>query len=278
MLKQEIFYLVASWGCVTEYLGLPAELNPQMYALCLTTCVIIPAGGTLVNSFLKIFCSKRSPQGVYPAGIEKAGECSFGKNYALACLTVKDLRSHTAQQHSGHHGEQGLGQHIAAVVGQAVSPCGQTIVQVAPDQHAGQKAAHKAQETGGKGAHGHAHGAVLEGTGEQLGQTQCHKGQHIVQQHLTEEVEEGGSGRRVEAHDHLQAGVHETGEQAPLCAVAEGHQHKGQHAQQGDAAAVGHGEELDVGKHRANGDHQGAFHQNTGLGIGFGHDEKIPLS
>ena len=105
MLKQEIFYLVASWGCVTEYLGLPAELiphkiqeanlldgvfcwelivaglsdwgcvliptglpaelNPQMYALCLTTCVIIPAGGTLVNSFLKIFCSKRSPQGVY---------------------------------------------------------------------------------------------------------------------------------------------------------------------------------------------------------------------
>ena len=39
-----------------------------------------------------------------------------------------------------------------------------------------------------------------------------------------------------------------------------------------------HGEELDVGKHRANGDHQGAFHQNTGLGIGFGHDEKIPLS
>ena len=31
MLKQEIFYLVASWGCVTEYLGLPAELNPQMF-------------------------------------------------------------------------------------------------------------------------------------------------------------------------------------------------------------------------------------------------------
>ena len=200
------------------------------------------------------------------------------KNYALACLTVKDLRGHAAQQHSGHHGEQGLGQHITAVVGQAVSPCGQTIIQVAPDQHAGQKAAHKAQETGGKGAHGYAHGAVLEGAGEQLGQTQCHKGQHIVQQHLAEEVEEGGSGRRVEAHDHLQAGVHETGEQAPLCAVAEGHQHKGQHAQQGNAAAVGHGEELDVGKHRANGDHQGAFHQNTGLGIGFGHDEKIPLS
>jgi hypothetical protein len=76
----------------------------------------------------------------------------------------------------------------------------------------------------------------------------------------------------------LDQAVDESGHDAPLCAVAEGHQHKGQHAQQGNAAAVGHGEELDVGKHRANGDHQGAFHQNTGLGIGFGHDEKIPLS
>ena len=55
-------------------------------------------------------------------------------------------------------------------------------------------------------------------------------------------------------------------------------QHERQHTQQGNAAAVGHGEELDVGKHRANSDHEGAFHQNTGLGIGFGHDEKIPLS
>jgi len=31
-------------------------------------------------------------------------------------------------------------------------------------------------------------------------------------QHLAEEVEEGGSGRRVEAHDHLQAGVYKAGE------------------------------------------------------------------
>ena len=31
MLKQEIFYLVASWGCVTEYLGLPAELIPHNF-------------------------------------------------------------------------------------------------------------------------------------------------------------------------------------------------------------------------------------------------------
>ena len=31
MLKQEIFYLVASWGCVTEYLGLLAELIPHKF-------------------------------------------------------------------------------------------------------------------------------------------------------------------------------------------------------------------------------------------------------
>ena len=83
------------------------------------------------QQFFANFLQQRSPQGVCPAGIEKAGECSFGKNYTLACLTVEDLRGHAAQQHSGHHGEQGLGQHIAAVVGQAVSPCGQTIAQVA---------------------------------------------------------------------------------------------------------------------------------------------------
>ena len=265
-------------GLFTASTGLPAELNPQMFVLVPDDVCNYTSRRGACQQVFENFLQQKIPAGRVPGGDRKAGKCSFLKNYALACLTVKDLRSHAAQQHGGHHGEQGLGQHIAAVVGQAVSPCGETIIQVAPDQHAGQEAAHKAQETGGKGTHGYAHGAVLEGAGEQLGQTQCHKGQHIVQQHLTEEVEEGGSGRRVEAHDHLQAGVHETGEQAPLCAVAEGHQHKGQHAQQGNAAAVGHGEELDVGKHRANSDHQGAFHQNTGLGIGFGHDEKIPLS
>ena len=30
MLKQETFYEVQSWGCVSALLGLPAELNPQM--------------------------------------------------------------------------------------------------------------------------------------------------------------------------------------------------------------------------------------------------------
>ena len=58
MLKQEIFYLVASWGCVTECLGLPAELIPQMFLPCLTTGVIIPAIPRIVNYFRKIFPRK----------------------------------------------------------------------------------------------------------------------------------------------------------------------------------------------------------------------------
>ena len=33
MLKQETFYEVQSWGCVSALLGLPAELNPQMSGL-----------------------------------------------------------------------------------------------------------------------------------------------------------------------------------------------------------------------------------------------------
>lgn len=33
MLKQEIFYLIVSWGCVTECLGLPAELIPHKLVL-----------------------------------------------------------------------------------------------------------------------------------------------------------------------------------------------------------------------------------------------------
>ena len=100
---------------------------------------------------------------------------------------------------------------------------------------------------------------------------QRHKGYQIVQQDFAEEVQEGRGRGRPEAQQHLQTAVDQTGEQAPLDAVAEGHQHKGQHAEQGDAAAVGHGEDADVGQHRANGDHQGAFDQNAGLGISFRH-------
>ena len=71
------------------------------------------------------------------------------------------------------------------------------------------------------------------------------------------------------AEQDLQDAVDKAGEQAPLDAVAEGHQHEGQHAQQGDAAAVGQGEELDIAQHGADGDHQSAFHKDAGLGVGL---------
>ena len=58
MLKQETFYEVQSWGCVSALLGLPAELIPQMFVPCLTTGVIIPALCRIVNRFRKIFPRK----------------------------------------------------------------------------------------------------------------------------------------------------------------------------------------------------------------------------
>ena len=58
MLKQETFYEVQSWGCVSALLGLPAELIPQMSVPCLTTGVIIPALSRIVNHFRKIFPRK----------------------------------------------------------------------------------------------------------------------------------------------------------------------------------------------------------------------------
>ena len=76
------------------------------------------------QQFFEKILQQKIPAGRVPGGDQEAGESSFVKKDALACLTVKDLRGHAAQQHSGHHGKQGLGQHIAAVVGQAVSPCG----------------------------------------------------------------------------------------------------------------------------------------------------------
>ena len=132
MLKQETFYEVQSWGCVSALLGLPAELNPQMFVLVPDDVCNYTSRRCACQQFFENFLQQKIPAGRVPGGDREAEKCSFGKNYALACLTVEDLRSHAAQQHSGHHGEQGLGQHIAAVVGQAVSPCGQTIVQVAP--------------------------------------------------------------------------------------------------------------------------------------------------
>ena len=192
-------------------------------------------------------------------------------------LAVEDLRGHLDEQHSGHHGEQGLRQHVAGVVDQAVGPGAQALVQVAPDEHTGEEAAQEAQHTGHKGAESHADHPVLEGAGKQLSRAQRHEGDEVIQQDFAQEVQEGGRRGCPEAQQHLQAAVDQASEQAPLDAMAEGHQHKGQHAQQGDAAAVGHGEDLDVRQHGADGDHQGALHQNAGLGIGIRHFGFAPL-
>ena len=221
--------------------------------------------GTLSTTFLKNGQKKSRREKLLPGSNAKR------EKLGLCILTVEDLRCDLDEHDGGHDRDEGLGQHVACVIDQAVGPSAQALVQVAPDEHAGQEAAHETQETGHERAEGHADHPVLEGAGEQLGRAQRHKGYQIVQQDFAEEVQEGRSRGRPEAQQHLQTAVDQTGEQAPLDAVAEGHQHKGQHAEQGDAAAVGHGEDADVGQHRADGDHQGAFDQNAGLGIGFRH-------
>ena len=77
MLKQEIFYLVASWGCVTEYLGLPAELNPQMSCFVPDdVCNYTSHRGACQQFFEKIL-QQKIPAGRVPGGDRKAGECSF---------------------------------------------------------------------------------------------------------------------------------------------------------------------------------------------------------
>ena len=56
---------LSDWGCVLIPTGLPAELIPQMFVPCLTTGVIIPALCRIVNSFFGIFC-KKIPAGEMP--------------------------------------------------------------------------------------------------------------------------------------------------------------------------------------------------------------------
>ena len=222
------------------------------------------------EDFLFSFTASDHAHTVFPA----AGRC-----LCLCVLAVEDLRSRLDEQDGTDHGQQGLGEHIAAVVHQTVGPCAQTIAQVAPDEDAGQEAAQKAQETSQRRTNGHADHPVFERTGKKFGRAQSHKCQNVVQQHFTGKVEHRGCRRRIEAHDHLQAAVDKAGEQPPLDAVAEGHQHKGQHTQQRDAAAVGHGKDLDVGQHHADRDHQSAFHHDAGLGISFGHrDSSSPIN
>ena len=228
------------------------------------------------TGFLHFFAKK--PPGSKTGGKALILQGLGGRSGGLALLAGEQLGRRLADQHRGDHGQKGLGHHIAGVVAQAVGPGGQALVQVAPDQHAGQEAAQEPQQAHHKGAEGHAHHPVVEGAGEQLGQAQRHKGQDVVQQHLAQEVEEAGHRGRIKAQQHLQQAVDKAGEQAPLDPVPEADQHEGQHAQKGDGAAVGQLVDLDVGQHGAGRDHQGAFDQDAGFGIGFCHEEIAPRS
>ena len=78
MLKQETFYEVQSWGCVSALLGLPAELIPQMSVPYLTTGVIIPALCRIVNHFRKIF----------PRKLKKAKQNPRTEHFSLLCRNV----------------------------------------------------------------------------------------------------------------------------------------------------------------------------------------------
>ena len=88
MLKQETFYEVQSWGCVSALLGLPAELIPHaglsFGVVLLTTCVIIPAQREIVNRFLK-FLQQNSRRGNALPG----GKNDREKTYALAFCRSK---------------------------------------------------------------------------------------------------------------------------------------------------------------------------------------------
>ena len=61
MLKQETFYEVQSWGCVSALLGLPAELNPHLLCRPPDYLNIIPYPGGVVNRFLQKSCRQGNP-------------------------------------------------------------------------------------------------------------------------------------------------------------------------------------------------------------------------
>lgn len=71
---------------------------------------------------------------------------------AKSVVGAEQLGRSLVQQHHGNGGHNTFWQHVGAVVSQAVDPRGQTIAQVAPDQHAGQKAAQETQHAHGGGA------------------------------------------------------------------------------------------------------------------------------
>ena len=79
MLKQETFYEVQSWGCVSALLGLPAELNPQMFVRVPDDVCYYTSRGCACQQFFEKILQQKSPQGVCPAGIGKRGSALLGK-------------------------------------------------------------------------------------------------------------------------------------------------------------------------------------------------------
>ena len=72
MLKQETFYEVQSWGCVSALLGLPAELIPHMFGFVSCDVNYYTSMKGRCQHFFRISCEvfaeKSSPAGGEPAG------------------------------------------------------------------------------------------------------------------------------------------------------------------------------------------------------------------
>ena len=77
MLKQETFYEIQSWGCVSALLGLPAELNPQMFVLVPDDVCNYTSRRDACQQFFENFLQQKIPAGCVSGGDRKAGECSF---------------------------------------------------------------------------------------------------------------------------------------------------------------------------------------------------------
>ena len=77
MLKQETFYEVQSWGCVSALLGLPAELNPQMFGFVPDDVCNYTSHRGACQQFFEKFLQQKIPAGRVPGGDQEAGKCSF---------------------------------------------------------------------------------------------------------------------------------------------------------------------------------------------------------
>ena len=203
---------------------------------------------------------------------------------------VEQLGSHLHQHYHHHRGQDGLRDHVGGVVHRTVQPAqavgahlgdagevdlahpAEGVVIVLPDDVPGQKAAQVPQQADHKGADPYPHRVAGKALADDLGQAQHGEGQQVVQQHAADLGGQGlAVGQVVDALDELHQAVDKGGHQAPLGPVAVAHQQDGHHAEQGDGAAVGHQGDLDLAEHGGQGHHQGALHQDTGLGVGLGH-------